>query len=124
LSAGPLFFEETVNSKRYCSILHDFIGLLDEDGITYSWFQQDGATAHTVNNSMKFLNEIFGERVISTKLWPPSSPNLTPPDFNLWGAAKSAVYCDRSWTLNELKNCNICIHKKYLTSRCTQSVYE
>jgi hypothetical protein len=54
----PLFFEEAVNSKRYCSIIHYLIGLLEEDEITYYWFQQDGATAHTANNSMKFLNEI------------------------------------------------------------------
>ena len=27
----------------------------------------------------------------------------TPPDFYLWGAAKSAVYRDRPRTLNELK---------------------
>jgi hypothetical protein len=33
---GPLFFEEIVNSKRYCSMLHDFIGLLGEDEFTYS----------------------------------------------------------------------------------------
>jgi hypothetical protein len=31
---SPLFFEETVNSKRYCSLLHDFISLLEEDEIT------------------------------------------------------------------------------------------
>jgi hypothetical protein len=28
---------------------------------------------------------------------------LTPPDFYLWGAAKSAVYRDRPRMLNELK---------------------
>jgi hypothetical protein len=33
---GSLLFEETVKSKRYCSMLHDFIGLLEEDEITYS----------------------------------------------------------------------------------------
>jgi len=33
---GPLFFEETVNSKRYRSVLHKFKGLLEEDEITYS----------------------------------------------------------------------------------------
>jgi hypothetical protein len=33
---GPLFFEETANSKRYCSMLNDFSGLLEEDEITYS----------------------------------------------------------------------------------------
>jgi hypothetical protein len=49
-------------------MLHVFIGLLEKDEITYSWFQQDGATAHTANNSMKLLNEIFGERVISRSL--------------------------------------------------------
>jgi hypothetical protein len=68
--AGPLFFEVTVNSKRYCSMLHDFIGLLEEDKIAYSWFQQDGATVHTANNSMKLLKEILGEHVISRNLWP------------------------------------------------------
>jgi hypothetical protein len=49
-------------------MLHNFIGLLEEHEITYSWFQQDGATAHTANNSMKLLNEIFRECVISRNL--------------------------------------------------------
>jgi hypothetical protein len=83
-------------------MLHDFIGLL-QDEVTYSWFQQDGATVHTASNSMKLLIEIFRERVISRNLWPPRSPDLTPPDFYLWGAAKSAVYRDRPCTLKELK---------------------
>jgi hypothetical protein len=100
---GPLFLEETVNSKRYCSAFCDFIGLLEEEEIAYSWFQPYGATAHTPNNNMKLLNEIFGERVISINLWPPRSPDLTPPDFSLWGAAKFAVYRDRPLTLIELK---------------------
>jgi hypothetical protein len=52
---------------------------------------------------MKLLNEIFRERVISRNLRPPRSPDLTPPDFYLWGAAKSAVYRDRPRTLNKLK---------------------
>jgi hypothetical protein len=52
---------------------------------------------------MELRNEIFGERVISRNLWPPRSPDLTPPDVYLWGAAKSAVYRDRPRTLNELK---------------------
>jgi hypothetical protein len=100
---GPLFFQETVNSKPYCSMLHDLIGLLEEDEITYPWFQRDDATAQTANNSMKLLNEIFGECVFSRNVWPSSSPDLTPPDFYLWGAAKSAMYHDRPRTLNELK---------------------
>jgi hypothetical protein len=52
---------------------------------------------------MKLLNGIFGERVISRNLWPPGSPDLTESELYLWGAAKSAVYCDRPCKLNELK---------------------
>jgi hypothetical protein len=114
---GPLFFEEIVNSNRYCSMLYEFIGLLGEDEITYSWFQQDGATAHTANNSTKLLNEIFGERVISRNLWAPRSPDLTPPDYYLCRAAKSAVYRDRPSRsadlqkvfANKIKRIQVCI---------------
>jgi hypothetical protein len=81
----------------------NFISLLEEDEITYSWFQQDGAIAHTVNNSIKLLNEIFGECDICRTLWPPRSPDLIPPDFYLWESAKSAMCRDRTRTLNELK---------------------
>lgn len=100
---GPIFFDSTINSERYCSILYEFIQLLEEDEIMYSWFQQDGATAHTAANSMQLLDEFFGERIISKNVWPPRSPDLSPLDFYLWGAAKSKVYCDRPRTLNELK---------------------
>jgi hypothetical protein len=68
-----------------------------------SWFQQDGTTAHAANNSMKLLNKIFGERVISTNLWPPSLTGSYSTRLYLWGAAKSAVYHDHPHTLNDLK---------------------
>jgi hypothetical protein len=61
-----------------------------------------GARTETANNSMKLLNEIFGESVISGNIWPPRSPDLIPPDFYQCRATKSAVYCDRPRTLNEL----------------------
>jgi hypothetical protein len=83
-SVGPLLFEETMNSKRYSSMLQDFIVLLVEDEITYSCFQQDGAIAHTANKSMNLLNEIFEERVVFRDLWSLRSPDLTAPDFYLW----------------------------------------
>jgi hypothetical protein len=57
----------------------------------------------SIEERVFLLNEIFGERVISRDLWPLRSPDLTPPDFYLWGAAKSAMYRDRPRTLNELK---------------------
>ena len=93
---GPIFFMNTTNSERYCSdILHIFIGQMTNDKINYSWFQQDGATAHTSGRSMDLSKEFFGDRIISKDVLPPRSPDLNPPDFYLWGAAKSAVYRDR-----------------------------
>jgi hypothetical protein len=75
-----------MNSKLYCSLRHDFTVVIEGDEITYNLFQQDGATAHTAKKkSMKLLNEIFGERVISGNVWPPRSPDLTHPDIFVCG---------------------------------------
>lgn len=52
---------------------------------------------------MHFLREFFGERIISKGLWPPRSPDLTSPDFFLWGYLKGRVYKNRPQTLDELK---------------------
>ena len=83
----------TINSERYCSnILHAFIGQMTSDEINYSWFQQDGATAHTSGRSMDLLKEFLGDCIISKGVWPLCSLDLNPPDFYLQGAAKSAVY--------------------------------
>jgi hypothetical protein len=35
--------------------------------------------------------------------WPPRWPDLTSPDFYLWGETKSEVHRDRPRTLSELK---------------------
>jgi hypothetical protein len=71
---------------------------------------------------MKLLNEFFGERVISRNLWPPRSPDLTPPDFYLWGAAKSAVHRDRPRTLNELKTA-ITVYVRNISQAYLQKVF-
>lgn len=99
---GPIFFETTVNSGVYKDIITQFISLLETDERN-CWFQQDSATCHTSIETMSFLHEFFGERIISKGLWPPRSPDLTPPDFFLWGYLKERVYKNRPHTLNELK---------------------
>jgi hypothetical protein len=71
---------------------------------------------------MELLNEIFGERVISRNLRHPRSPDLTPPDFYLWGAAKSAVYRARPRTLNELKAA-ISVHVRNISQADLQKVF-
>jgi len=70
------------------------------------WFQQDGASSHTSNLSRDWLKENFGGRVISLKTdfeWAPHSPDLSPPDFFLWGYLKDRVYAGKPRTITELK---------------------
>ena len=56
------------------------------------WFQQDGAPPHTVRETRRFLKQHFEGRFISLYddvEWPPYSPDLTPPDFFLWGISRT-----------------------------------
>jgi len=101
---GPIFFEETINSERYCTaILQPFVNQLSEFERQNGYFQQDGATAHTSNQSMRFLSDVFDDRIISKGIWPPRSPDLSPPDFYVWGAAKANVYKDRPQSIQDLR---------------------
>ena len=71
------------------------------------WFQQDGATFHTVNATMALLNEKFPGRIISRNSevnLPPRSCDLTPLDFFLWGYLKSKVYANKPTTVQQLKD--------------------
>jgi hypothetical protein len=36
-------------------------------------------------------------------LWPPRRPDLTPPDYFLWGYLKQVVYSNRPRTIEDLK---------------------
>ena len=65
------------------------------------YWQQDGATVHCTDRNMRYLDNLFGERVISRRAlrgreWPPRSPDLSPLDFFLWGYLKSKVHS--SWS--------------------------
>ena len=56
----------------------------------------------SANGSSRNLKD--EERLISksaTISWPPQSPDLTPPDFLLWGHIKQVVYKDNPSTLTE-----------------------
>jgi hypothetical protein len=69
-----------------------------------AYFQQNGATCHTSNASMKIIKSYFGDQLISKKLWPPRSPDLTTPDFCLCGLVKGRVYSNNQWTIDALKD--------------------
>ena len=88
---GPFFFKNgagaivTVNGIRYRAMINQFLFLkingIDADDI---WFQQDYATCHTANETINWLEEKFGESIISRNgpvNWSPRSCDLTPLDF-------------------------------------------
>ena len=64
------------------------VNQLDNEELSIGYFQHDGATSHTSLASMAEIQSFFGDRVISKGLWPPRSPDLTPPDYFLWGYPK------------------------------------
>jgi hypothetical protein len=99
---GPIFFDTTVTSAVYADIVQQFVVLLNEDE-RYGWYQQDGVTCHTSNGTVTLLKQFFDDRIISKNLWPPRSPDLTPPDFFLWGYLKETVYKNSPRTLVDLK---------------------
>ncbi len=103
---GPFFFNENVNQHNYREMIRDFflpeLENLNRD-LGLEFFQQDGATPHTARETIAFLQSHFGDRLISKSLWPPRSPDLTPPDFFLWGCLKSRVYVNAPKTVEDLK---------------------
>jgi len=112
---GPYFFEDEagrtqrVNLARYTEMLRTFLEPELERlcvGTPNVWFQQNGATAHTVRTAMQVLNEMFSARVISRRViieWLARSPNLNACDFFPWGYLKSKVCEKKPRTTMDLK---------------------
>ena len=111
---GPFFIEEgnrpaTLTGPRYIALIRDrVVPAIQNQGVPLSqvWFQQDGATPHTSRSALAFLETTFPGKVVSKKgdvAWPPRSPDLTAPDFWLWGYLKSQVYRRPVSSLRQLK---------------------
>lgn len=111
---GPYFFEDdegtavTVNGERYRAMLNNFLSpQLEVLGLEDMWLQQDDATAHTSRETMAILRNMFPARLISRfgdLAWPARSPDLSAPDFFLWGYLKGKVYANNPRTLQQLKH--------------------
>ena len=112
---GPYWFKNddghavTINSVRYVEVLHKFWAELGQQRRFFKarqWFQQDGATPHTSDKSLAWLQQRFGGRLISRRCdpeWSAYSPDLNPLDFFLWGYLKDRVYQNRPETIEDLK---------------------
>ncbi|GFX19197.1 putative transposable element [Trichonephila clavipes] len=111
---GPYFFKNdeghnvTVNGDRYRAMITNFfIPELNNHDNQELWFQQDGATCHTARATIDLLKTTFGDRLIShfgPVNWPPSSCDLTPLGYFLWGYVKSLVYADKPQRLDHLED--------------------
>jgi len=60
----------------------------------YYVFQQDGAPAYRVRDTVTMLQRETPE-FIPPEMWPPNSPDLNPVDYRIWGMLQERVY--RSW---------------------------
>jgi hypothetical protein len=98
----PVFW---IQCRRYClqrSCAAIFGFVFEPDKCDCS-FQQDTATCHTANETMNILRHFFGDHLISRNIWPPHYPELTLPDFFLWGHLKERAYNDNPHILNDVK---------------------
>ena len=62
-----LFFESTVDDAVYRDLGQQFVPLLELDEHD-CWFQQDGATCHTANETINLLRAVF-VTVLSLKIF-------------------------------------------------------
>jgi hypothetical protein len=105
---GPFFFEDSVNSLTYLQMLNNqFWPAVSNEVLQHQlWFQHDGASAHFARPVRAWLDSHFPNRWLGRGGevgWPPRSPDLTPPDFYLWGHLKDQVYARNPRNTQELK---------------------
>ncbi|QQP52144.1 Transposable element tcb2 transposase [Caligus rogercresseyi] len=78
-----------VNSKVYLDVLKNIVKpWMDQvaGDRPYLW-QQDGAPAHTAKKVQDWCEDNF-PHFWGKEVWPPSSPDLNPLDFFVWGVAE------------------------------------
>ena len=102
---GPYFFDGSVTGESYLEMLQTYVWPKVRQRRLY--FQQDGAPSHYSLVVREWLDQKFSSHWIGRRgpiEWPARSPDLTPPDFFLWGYLKNIVYKDKPSTLIELSS--------------------
>ncbi len=95
-------------------------------GILQRSFHRDGATCHTLKETLAFSHKSFDTRIISHLAafpWPPHSPHLSVCDFFLRGYLKVRVYINKPHILAELW-ANIECKIRLITPALLKKVYE
>ncbi|GBN45986.1 hypothetical protein AVEN_103362-1 [Araneus ventricosus] len=92
------------NNERSVNFANEDLALIDLRNV---WLQHDGAPPHTVSSVQQYIRDTFQQQVIGyggCVEWPPSSPDLNPLDFFMWGYIKQQMYATPPPTLQELRN--------------------
>ena len=67
-------------------------------------FQQDGARAHTANDTVAYLKDKVPE-FIEQENWLPNSPDLNPVDYSSWiNLSQRVYYYQRVRDVQDLKD--------------------
>ena len=92
--------ERTINGRIYLEILENWLmPQMNEDSDDYE-LQEDGCPGHFHNEGTRqsqhkfarILGRTLGEEDVTIMGWPPTSPDLTPCYFLLWGFVKDTVF--------------------------------
>ena len=108
-----IFLRKRARRARYSQwrslsgMLKEFLFTKIEEGdIGSIRLQQNGAKCHTAESTFDVLRPVFENRIISRRadiVWPPRN-DLTPLDYQLWGAVKDKFYVDKPETIEALKD--------------------
>ena len=108
---GPYFFEGNVDRFALLDFLiNNFPELMENVDFQTRlrmWFQLDGAAPHYAVIVRNYLNVLFPNRWIGRGgpvAWPARSPDLTSPDFYLWGYLKNVVYQEQPTDRENMKD--------------------
>ena len=104
----PLVFVEKgikINAEYYKSNILESVLKPHGDSIypNEQWvFQQDSAPAHKAKISQDWCSDNLADFITSTQ-WPPSSPDLNPLDYSIWGVLEARVNATRHKSVESLK---------------------
>jgi inhibitor of nuclear factor kappa-B kinase subunit alpha len=121
----PHFFEQglRLNADGYVNVLQTVVKpWIDEvsDGRPYV-VQQDSAPCHKAKKTQDWMADHFHDHV-TPNMWPPSSPDLNPLDYYVWGVVERDTNQHRHNTLGSLREAVVAsmanINQDHLVRAC------
>lgn len=123
----PHFFSAgaRVNAVGYTEVLRTVVKpwIATVAGTRPYVFQQDSAPCHTARTTQEWMADNFHDHVIPN-VWPPSSPDVNPLDFYVWGVVERDSNSHSHNTITALKSAIVDamanIPKTHLITACSR----